>query len=409
MSKPKKFVVAFRGRRDSYMVPIALEKAGALEALITDLYIGNRLSNWLKRLPFKSTQKLSKRNSLDLPKQKVLAKWPLASLEFILRAFGLAPSNIYRLFDPLYGASALRVAENTGANLLLYSSYAHPALKRAAQTGLKKIVFQYHPHFVFESKILSDDRDWAASQGIVFSNRFENLAETGDSFRQESDAAFQYADRIICASSFSKRSLVAAGACESLISVVPYGIELPATRPLKYSPRRGFQALFVGSGFQRKGLHHLLLAWQHARLPNDCRLTVVSRTIDPAIEPLLRHVCEVKVLRGVTQFELEALYRESDLFVMPSLVEGFGQVYLEALSHGLPVLGTENTCLPDIGTELDGVYITPSADVGALVDKLESLSRELPDQPERRLKAYAKARQFTWQKFYKDLLFELDR
>jgi glycosyltransferase involved in cell wall biosynthesis len=94
---------------------------------------------------------------------------------------------------------------------------------------------------------------------------------------------------------------------------------------------------------------------------------------------------------------------------MPSLVEGFGQVYLEALSHGLPVLGTENTCLPDIGTELDGVYITPSADVGALVDKLESLSRELPDQPERRLKAYAKARQFTWQKFYKDLLFELDR
>ena len=42
---------------------------------------------------------------------------------------------------------------------------------------------------------------------------------------------------------------------------------------------------------------------------------------------------------------------------MPSLVEGFGQVYLEALAEGTPILGTKNTALPDLGGEEDGVFL----------------------------------------------------
>ena len=63
---------------------------------------------------------------------------------------------------------------------------------------------------------------------------------------------------------------------------------------------------------------------------------------------------------------------------MPSLVEGFGQVYLEALAQGCPVLGTSNTGLPDLGDEVDGIFVTPPGRVEELRAQLEHLARTLP-------------------------------
>ena len=51
--------------------------------------------------------------------------------------------------------------------------------------------------------------------------------------------------------------------------------------------RPRFRALFVGSGVQRKGLHHLLHAWHRARLPADSELTLVCRNLDPGLEELV--------------------------------------------------------------------------------------------------------------------------
>jgi len=49
---------------------------------------------------------------------------------------------------------------------------------------------------------------------------------------------------------------------------------------------------------------------------------------------------------------------------------GFGQVYLEALAHGCPVLGTANTGLPDLGSESDGVFLVEPGNVTELAAKL---------------------------------------
>src|SRR5215510_8459243 len=54
------------------------------------------------------------------------------------------------------------------------------------------------------------------------------------------------------------------------------------------------------------------------------------------------------VSRRLSFPELAALYQQHDLFVMPSLIEGFGLVYLEAMGQGLPIVCTENTGGADI-------------------------------------------------------------
>jgi glycosyltransferase involved in cell wall biosynthesis len=88
---------------------------------------------------------------------------------------------------------------------------------------------------------------------------------------------------------------------------------------------------------------------------------------------------------------------------MPSLVEGFGQVYLEALAQGCPVLGTANTALPDLGSEEDGIFLTPVSDVDTLVARLEDLGRLLPGHCEIRKAARATAARFTWPRFRQGL------
>ena len=91
------------------------------------------------------------------------------------------------------------------------------------------------------------------------------------------------------------------------------------------------------------------------------------------------------------------------MFVLPSLAEGFGLVYLEALAHGCPVLGTVNTCLPDLGTEADGVFLTPVADPEALASILERLSTRLVADNAIRDAARATAARYPWSAFRQSL------
>lgn len=191
--------------------------------------------------------------------------------------------------------------------------------------------------------------------------------------------------------------MLEAGAPESTCRVIPYGVTLPPEP--QYEAPETFRALFVGTGTRRKGLHHLLTAWSRAALPPSSTLVLVCRHIDPAIARMAAATPGVRLLRRSSQARLQALYTGSSLFVMPSLVEGFGQVYLEALAHGTPVLGTPNTALPDLGTEADGVFVVPPGDVDALSDKLERLASALSGDRAVRRAARRCAARFTWPAF----------
>jgi glycosyltransferase involved in cell wall biosynthesis len=210
--------------------------------------------------------------------------------------------------------------------------------------------------------------------------------------------SWRHADAIICSSAFTRRSLVEAGCDENRCHVIPYGIDVPAASGARPQPH-GFEAVFVGSGGQRKGLHHLLLAWQRASLPPHSRLTVITRAIDRGIARLAREVRGVEILENLSAADRDAFYARSHVMVMPSLVEGFGQVYLEALAHGCPVLGTAHSALPDLGSEADGIFLVSPGDVDQLTAKLEALARRLPAEPNLRAAARATAARLPWSAF----------
>jgi glycosyltransferase involved in cell wall biosynthesis len=150
---------------------------------------------------------------------------------------------------------------------------------------------------------------------------------------------------------------------------VPYGID---AHQRLYRPELKqvavCQFLFVGQGIQRKGLHHLLKAWGRAKLPG-AELTIIASRCDPGIAALAGN--NVRILDHQPSQALAEFYNRSHVFVLPSLIEGFGLVFLEALAAGCFCIGTSNTGLPDLSPPAEAAKIVPAGDIVALTVALE--------------------------------------
>ncbi len=390
------YICAFRGRRDNYQVPLALAEKGLLDQLITDFYAVNFVQQVSPLLPKKYQNKISFRCEPNIPIERVSCLWGSTLLEHARHSLRFSPTATFALIDQNFAhASALQARKNQ-SHLLLYTPYAWEAFVANYRHNPYKILFQFHPHPEFETNLLTKD----FKQFPFVQKSYEE--ETGNNLSPELQVrirdCWQHADLILCASSFTRKTLLVAGAEPNACKVIPYGIDLPI-QSLKQHQIDGFQALFVGSGIQRKGLHHLLYAWHQAHLPKESLLTLVCRSLDPGIEALISQTSRVRLIRGIDAMGLRYLYENSSMLIMPSLTEGFGQVFLEALSYGCPVLGTANTCLPDLGAEEDGVFLTEVGNLDHLTHQLEHLASFIPANPELRKQARACAERFQWHNF----------
>jgi glycosyltransferase involved in cell wall biosynthesis len=142
----------------------------------------------------------------------------------------------------------------------------------------------------------------------------------------------------------------------------------------RYGARR---ALFVGYEFERKGGETLLAAWEQVRrtLP-DAELRIVGP--EPRSD-----AHGVRWLGRIgDERRLEELYDEASVFVMPSLFEPFGTVFVEAMARGLPCIGADCCAMPElIQPGRTGLLVAPG-DAGELAEALIVLLSD-PERAER--------------------------
>lgn len=393
------YVCAFRGRRDNYQAPLALAEAGRLDRFITDFYTPSTLLKASSFFSAGTRAKLDFRHHPAIPRKQVQCLWGQTVREAIQHRRGVASGAVYGHFDARFSLKASGYARQHRSNLFLYNPYAYEAFRAKYAHTPHRLMFQFHPHPDLEARVLTEDRE--RYNQVEQSYTSELRANVPEYVRMRERDCWKYADLVVCASTFTRTSLLEVGLAPEQCVVVPYGVDLPDL--VGHEPAERFQALFVGSGVQRKGLHHLIEVWGRANLPEDSELIVVCRNIDSGIRGIMDGVKGIRLISGVSSSELAELFESSSLFVMPSLVEGFGQVYLEALSYGCPVLGTPNTCVPDLGDESDGVFVVESGDLDGLQAQLERLSVSLLGQEQPRQAARACAERFTWSAFRENL------
>ena len=195
-------------------------------------------------------------------------------------------------------------------------------------------------------------------------------AEQGQRLVQLETQAYTRAAHIFTRSDLVRESLLADyGLPEGKITAVGGGVNfapLPTPNETRSSGRP--TALFIGKDFYRKGGDLLLQAFAQARehIPNS-RLIMVTQGPIPADLPL----DGVEIVAPTWDREvIYNLYREADLFVLPSRLETWGDVLLEAMAYGLPCIGATRQAMGEIISHGETGLVVPPGDGYALYSAL---------------------------------------
>jgi glycosyltransferase involved in cell wall biosynthesis len=140
--------------------------------------------------------------------------------------------------------------------------------------------------------------------------------------------------------------------------------------------------LCVGRLASEKNLHTLIEAYQYIRAGRtNTRLVLVGD--GPLRAPLLQH-CPDAVFAGQRSgLDLAAHYASADLFLFPSLTETFGNVTVEAMASGLPVLAFDYAAAAELIREGVEGRLVPPGDNAAFVKSALKLSAESHGQWQR--------------------------
>jgi glycosyltransferase involved in cell wall biosynthesis len=398
-----KVVVVHRGSRDGYQVARGLEDVGLLQTLVTDIYWPGDKA-WARSVeklaPRKLQSALRRRYADGLPSQKVERLWSSGVSSMAISKSGWLPFEMkrdaVRRCDRSLGRRAGEIANRTGAALLSYSYYGHSAFS-IYEGPLPRILFQLHPHPASVRKILRRESMLHPDCASSLEKEWE-LALTEEDFgRLVEESAM--AERWIVASRFSKQTLIDAGIPGERVEVVPYGIDLK-----RFSPRDSYRKvvkplrlLFVGTICQRKGIKYLKEAL--ALLPpGSVELTICGRPVDD-LAMFRDSGLPVRLFPSISAQGLLDAYQSADVFVFPSLAEGFAQVLLEALASGLPIISTTRTAAPDLIRHGEQGYIIEPGDPVALATQIEKFLEDPTLVRSMGEAARTRAEYFTWERF----------
>jgi glycosyltransferase involved in cell wall biosynthesis len=180
---------------------------------------------------------------------------------------------------------------------------------------------------------------------------------------------------------------------------IPSGVNVDvfhpsARRPIPYLPKR--YILFVGSLEPRKNLPALIHAWGKIQPEFPDVALVIAGASGNVFRPVnLPHKSASVHFTGHVDGELPSLYANAELFVLPSLDEGFGLPVLEAMACGTPVIVSNGGALPEVVDDAGLIFDLSQPDTLAT-----SMQICLTDRNVRNAlieKGLARVKGFSWQ------------
>ena len=160
--------------------------------------------------------------------------------------------------------------------------------------------------------------------------------------------------------------------------------------------------LCVANSYPHKNIPVLIEAFSQLEkeIPHDLVLVGQPRLGEPGVQEALKQIKDpsrVQRLFHVSRETLIALYQDADLFVFPSLYEGFGLPVLEAMMSGVPVLTTRMASIPEVGG--DDVHYFDGQNARDLSQRIKSiLAWDEEDRHTVIRKAQAHAKGFSWRR-----------
>lgn len=215
--------------------------------------------------------------------------------------------------------------------------------------------------------------------------------------------AYREADGIIVSSSSDEDYLTGTMAIPARrvarIAQAP-AAEFCATAAPAMDGERILRILHVGGFAYWKGVHAVARAANRLfGAQTRLRMTWVCRTEERALVLSLltpEAQTHVDLVAWMPQAELRAVYDRHGIFLCPSLFDGFGKVFLEAMARGLCVIGTRAGGMPDVIDDGASGFLVGFDDVDAIVDRIVALTSDPARASTVSTLAAARAREFSW-------------
>jgi glycosyltransferase involved in cell wall biosynthesis len=346
------------GAREHYAIPRALFRSGMLGCLVTDAWVPpssllakcsghssklrDRFHSELREAQVKAFNSslllfemlAGARNSKGWPKILARNRWFQRKVVSFLRS----QLSTFNSVKERGSHGALR-------SQLVICSYSYTALepfRYAKSQGWKTLLVQIDPG-PEEERIVAEE---TAREPELSGDWHPAPHEYWAFWREEC----KLADRIIVNSEWSREGLICGGVAAEKISIVPVAYEelgvrrgeprLQRNYPDRFTTERPLRVLFLGLINLRKGVARLLEA---ARILRDEPVEFwMVGPVEITHAKTIGNSGSMKWFGPVMRNQATEFYRDADVFILPTLSDGFAITQLEAQAHGLPVIASKN-------------------------------------------------------------------
>lgn len=393
------WIVAQIGAREHYAVARAFHQRGALERLYTEFWSGDSpLLNRARQSPrVGPLGALLNRHHSHIPNGKVTAfnfsTLGTAGIDLVANRLGRernleADYNEHLRIGKKFarrtiGDLSKRRIDPEKHAFFGYNTGCLETLLWLSKRGVPTVVGQIDTGRVDEDLVREENENWPGWSTL--SGRIP------EAFHQRISEEWEAASLVLVNSQWSRDALIGQGVPAEKMVVVPLAYEAQAQPRAPRVPGAPLRVLWLGNVILRKGIPYLLEA---ARLlqSSEIRFTVAG-TLYISEEKVASAPANVEFLGRVPRAETAALYAQCDLFVLPTISDGFAITQIEAMAHGLPVITTPH-CGQVVTPGVDG-EIVPIRDGVAIAETILKFDKDRERLHAMSEAALQKSRQFS--------------
>lgn len=396
----QRWTISQIGAREHYAAARAMHRRGCLRTLYTEAWC--RWGGALLSRGTRAMRAFAGRSHPELPDDRVVSFTAATMLDALHR----------RQRGPTWHTHAIEVGrrycERVNAHLSRTGIDAHRDVFFGFNTGcletLQLLRDRGVPCLVDQIDPCRTEHEMVAEEAQRWPGWEARPDPVPDAYYQRLADEWRLATRVIVNSPWSRDALMQQGVPRDKLAIVPLAYEPPAAPPRRQVHDRPLTVLWLGAVILRKGIAYLIQAAQELR-HTPIRFVVAGQVLitDKAIAQAPPNVQFTGV---VTRDRVAEMYRDADVFVLPTISDGFAITQLEAMAQGLPVITTPN-CGQVVTHGSDGL-IVPIRDARKLAEAIASLDDDRRRLAEMSRQAVEKSQQFSIDRYGERLVAALN-
>jgi glycosyltransferase involved in cell wall biosynthesis len=393
MNGTPRVIMAMMGCRDHYQPMTAAYESGSLARFITDFWFTpeSPILKCAEAFRFRSREVIRGRFAAGLQRAHVTSISSAGALQYLglrMQSGRAWRHKVYSSAGRRFARACIRYLDVSHSAFIGFSSASLEAIERENRSGVLTALNQVDAARTGERIVIEEmqrHKSWLlhSVEGVP-EEYFERLS-----------AEWSAAKRIIVNSPWSRQALIQQGVPPEKIRECPL-----AYKPLTKPPIRCFRrqqrlrVLWLGTVCLGKGI---VYAVEAARLLEQKRVDFTfAGPLDVRLPGL---PANSRYIGKIARLQTGKLYASHDIFILPTLSDGFGMTQLEAMAHGLPVIATPH-CGEVVEHKISGLII-PARDGRSLADAIMEIGGDTGKLESMSVAATARAEHFSPERIWR--------